>query len=66
VVAAIGGIVTGRVVTAVMRIRHRKAIDKLVEIIPTPLFENPVSEHPEHINRLRELSESSPVEPDLT
>jgi len=34
--------------------RHRKAIDKLVEIIPTPLFEDPIFNHPEHIKRSRE------------
>jgi hypothetical protein len=35
--------------------RHRKAIDKLVEIIPTPLFEDPIFKHPEYVNRSREL-----------
>jgi hypothetical protein len=38
--------------------RHRNAIDKLSEIIPTPLFEDPIFNHPEHIKRSRELSAS--------
>ena len=43
--------------------RHRQAIDKLVELIPTPLFMDPIFEHPKWRSRDTEPKKSSTRRP---